>query len=325
MNNKRDTPLDTDPLLDNMRLVYNAMSEGRLGHPDPAGTIRFDTFTALVLETMAFLAPGTKTHLEPGESPRMYDQGWRPIAERLGLLHIADKDGNPLSEAETAKTLARRENTARVRISKAWRTLKDRGLIVKVADAWEGRNSAFVLTIGDDAENRLLLAQAKELFANNPSGVMGNERPVLCNLPTNIALVFSTAGPRAADIRSGDPFPHPRPDLLMTLTMMAFDTYDPDTAPAGKIPRLYVDGWEWLADRMGMLHTPEGMAATEQDVRSVAETHVRRMWDELVEKGLLARIGEGADASLLLLLGDDEENERLLSLAKASLFATTTP
>lgn len=76
---------------------------------------------------------------------------------------------------------------------------------------------------------------------------------------------------------------------------------------------------------MGMLHTPERMAATEQDIRSVAETHVRRMWDELVEKGLLARIGEGADASLLLLLGDDEENERLLSLAKASLFATTTP
>lgn len=145
--------------------VYDKTREGLLLKPR-GGKLTLNTTALAVLQYMA-----TTTYDWPPDRKvrsrnipcRYYARGWRNIAETLGMIclspeQILDADSKEASE----KALGGRENTAKVRITDAWRFLREKGLIKQLVPASLGKNAGYLLLLGDDDENRRVEEYARQ-------------------------------------------------------------------------------------------------------------------------------------------------------------------
>jgi hypothetical protein len=146
----------------NVKLVYEQTGQGRLLTRRSDGTRVLDSFA---LNVLTYMAANTYDYPNPTgneyKPSRYYDGGWRKIADAFGLLRF---DAS-LAEQVGEETLAeQRRNTARTRISRTWAQLIDKGLIRRYKGAYLGGNAGYLLMIGDEAENREVIENAKNLL-----------------------------------------------------------------------------------------------------------------------------------------------------------------
>ena len=146
----------------NAQKVYALASQGRLNRERDGVPV----VNSLALHMMLYMAL-TATDLESADDnnpPRVYWAGWSKMANELGMTPGVDDFMNPdLTDKGIETTIIRRKNTARNRLSQTARWLRERDLLKLLvpANSFLGRNAAWLLLIGDPAENREVEAWAR--------------------------------------------------------------------------------------------------------------------------------------------------------------------
>lgn len=146
----------------NAKKVYALASQGRLNRERDGVPV----VNSLALHMMLYMAL-TATDLEAADDnnpPRVYWAGWSKMAEELGMTPgVKDFLDPDLTDSEIKAIIVRRKNTARNRLSQTARWMRENGLIKQLvpANSYLGRNAAWLLLLGDDAENREVEAWAR--------------------------------------------------------------------------------------------------------------------------------------------------------------------
>lgn len=146
----------------NARKVYALAAQGRFNRERDG----IPVVNSLALQMMVYMAL-TATDVEGADDetpPRVYWAGWSKMANELGMTPGVDDFMNPdLTDKDIEATITRRKNTARNRLSQTARWLRERGLLKLLvpANSFLGRNAAWLLLLGDDAENRDVEAWAR--------------------------------------------------------------------------------------------------------------------------------------------------------------------
>lgn len=144
----------------NVNAVYASARQGKLLKTRQDGKKTTDTTALIVLIDMAshvYDWPPTKKQQDNLIPVRLYELGWREIAEDLGMLAAKD-----LAAPDAEEQIRSRELTSKNRVTRAWKFLTERGLIKQIYPAVQGRNAGYLLLIGDPAENREVEAWARK-------------------------------------------------------------------------------------------------------------------------------------------------------------------
>lgn len=146
----------------NAQKVYALASQGRFDRERDGVPV----VNSLSLHMMLYMAL-TATDLEAADDntpPRVYWAGWSKMAQELGMTPgVKDFTNHDLTEDDIKRIITTRKNTARNRLSQTARWMREKGLIKQLvpANSYLGRNAAWLLLLGDDAENHEVEAWAR--------------------------------------------------------------------------------------------------------------------------------------------------------------------
>ena len=149
----------------NMNAVYAKCQEGKL-LKERGDKLSLNSMALSVLQYMAHSTydwPPTDKIVKEELPCRYYTLGWRSIAESLGMVALSPKQLSYVqSQRQMDELLASRENTSRLRVTNAWKFLKQQGLIKQLVPASLGKNAGYLLLLGDNEENEKVEAWARQ-------------------------------------------------------------------------------------------------------------------------------------------------------------------
>ena len=133
----------------------------KLRNDDVFGIDSFATLVLLYMAAKTYDYPKDENQ-NPSIPARYYDQGWKTIAEGLGLLYAAVNKNT--TDSEEAALIKKRKATAKNRISRAWTFLAKKNLLIQLKPPSLGGNAGYVLLLGDDEENKEVLESIEEMI-----------------------------------------------------------------------------------------------------------------------------------------------------------------
>lgn len=155
----------------NFKLAMRAISDGRLDfYHEKSKTIKGNDFAQKLLmwlaeETLDW--PLTEEQVRKHHTSRLYRRGYGAIVEAFNMLAVPEEAYAGVPEDERLEAYMRivesRKKTAESRIRDAFKRMTERGLLTCIQTPVKGRNyGAYMLLLGDDAENNAILDYNRE-------------------------------------------------------------------------------------------------------------------------------------------------------------------
>lgn len=147
----------------NARKVYALSRRGRLLKPRGEKMALHPLALAMLvyMGENSYDWPPTEENRRKGLPSRVYERGWDRIIEDFGMDYVGEA---LLSASDGEALITARHRTAVNRVSQAAKFLKEHGLIkeLRKADVRREIPTAWLLLLGDDAENREVEAYARK-------------------------------------------------------------------------------------------------------------------------------------------------------------------